>query len=179
LRQLILCAGLLAVPSVSDYAQRADISRYANDPRLTRLQEFMDTVDSPITHLAEDFLLAADRYQLDWRLLPSISLVETGCGKTATRNNIFGWNEGKRRFATVREGIHEVASRLAESKLYRGKDLNHILATYNRHPGYGRLVKSVMRRLGPLDPPTPQPAAEASLSPSPSLPDRVRPIPPQ
>lgn len=159
-----MCAGLLAAPGVASFAQQADQSPYAHDPRLARLRDFFHGSGCPIRHLAGEFLLAADRNGLDWRLLPTISLVETTCGKAATGNNLFGWDSGKKKYASVREGIHAVASRISQSKLYRGKDLDHILATYNPRPQYAALVKSVMRHLGPADPPAELLAAQTQLS---------------
>jgi hypothetical protein len=159
-----MCAGLLAAPGVVSFAQQADRSPYAHDPRLARLKDFFDGAGCPIRHLADEFLLAADRNGLDWRLLPTISVVETTCGKAATGNNVFGWDSGKKRYTSVREAIHHVASRLGQSKLYRGKDLDQVLATYNPRPRYAVLVKSVMRHLGPADQPAEALTAQTLLS---------------
>jgi Mannosyl-glycoprotein endo-beta-N-acetylglucosaminidase len=158
-----MCAGLLAAP-VASFAQRADRSPYAHDPRLSRLKDFFRVAGCPIRRLADEFLLAADHNGLDWRLLPTIAVVETGCGRAATGNNVFGWDSGKKKYTSVREGIHAVASRLSQSKLYRGKDLDHILATYNPRPRYAALVKSVMRHLGPADAPAEALTAVTQLS---------------
>ncbi len=126
-----------------------------------------------------DFLEAADHNGLDWRLLPSISLVETGCGRTAIGKNIFGWDSGRKQFATFRDAIQLVASRLGKSKLYRGKDLVQILATYNARPEYAGLVRSVMKQLGPSVQAKPRFAVEASLSRVSLSPDITRPEPTQ
>ena len=175
MRQLIICAGLLVVPTATSFAQEASQSVYRNDARLTRLRAFFQDAHSPLLRLAEDFLAAADLQGLDWRLLPSISMVETGCGRTAVGNNIFGWDSGRKRFVSFREAIQRVASRLGESKLYRGKDLSHVLATYNSRPQYAALVKSVMTQLGPAEPSKARLATEARLSPVPSTPRIGRP----
>jgi len=121
-------------------------------PRLARLVEFFDALGSPVGELAPEFLAAADRHALDWRLLPSISVIESGGGKNFSKNNIFGWGSARRGFASIRGSIDWVASRLARSKLYKGKDLDGILATYNPRPGYPARVKSVMRLLAPDQP---------------------------
>jgi hypothetical protein len=175
LTRLIICAGLLAVPTAQDFAREASQSVRQNDARLVRLREFFE--DSPLLGLADEFLVAADREGLDWRLLPSISLVETSRGRTAVGNNVFGWDSGRQRFASVREAIHQVASRLGQSKLYRGKDLNRILTTYNPRPEYALLVKSVMKRLGPAEVVKSRPAIEARLNPVTVSPGITRPEP--
>jgi hypothetical protein len=158
----------LAAPAVPCFAQQADLSPYAQDPRLSSLDDFFQSARCPIRRLSAEFLRAADRNGLDWRLLPTIAVVESSCGKHARGNNIFGWDSGRKKYASVREAIHAVASRLGQSKLYRGKDLDHVLATYNPRPRYARLVKSVMRKLGPAAPPAT--ALTAQAAPTPPLP---------
>ena len=177
MRRLLICAGLLAIPTAANLAQQPSHSVHPDDPRLSRLQVFFREAHSALERLAPDFLEAADRHGLDWRLLPSISMVETGCGRAAVGNNIFGWDSGRKQFASVREAIRSVASRLNSSKLYRGKDLDQILATYNARPQYARLVRSVMNHLGPSGQPKAPLVAEAVLSRATSSPDITRPEP--
>jgi hypothetical protein len=92
-------------------------------------------------------VLAADQHNLDWRLLPSLSLVESTGGKAYKNNNIFGWNNGDTKFRSVREGIFVVASRLKRARQYRGKGLDAKLHTYNPAADYPAKVKSAMRRI--------------------------------
>jgi flagellum-specific peptidoglycan hydrolase FlgJ len=179
LRRLIIWAGLLTVPTAPNIAQNAPESKYAKDPRLSRLTRFFERAHSPIKHLAPDFLNASDSHSLDWRLLPSICLIETGAGRTAEKNNIFGWDSGKKAFASVREAIYLVASRISQSKLYRDKDLDHVLATYNPYPDYAAKVKSVMRQVDSSEPLKARLAIEARLSPSYGLLRTIHPAPAQ
>jgi hypothetical protein len=60
-----------------------------------------------------------------------------------------GWDNCRQRFPSVRSGIHHVATRLANSKLYKDKDLEGVLRTYNPIPGYPERVQVVMNTLGP------------------------------
>lgn len=177
MRRLLFCAGLLGVSAVSNLAQQPAQSVYKDDPRLPRLQAFFHDAHCLLQHLAPDFLEAADRQGLDWRLLPSISVVETGCGRTARGNNIFGWNSGRKEFASLREAISVVASRLGQSKLYRGKSLSQLLATYNPRPRYAGLVRSLMNQLGPSDQAKARFVTEAKLSQATLSPDIARPEP--
>jgi len=150
---LILLAGLLVMPAATHPEQHvtAKVS-YEDDPRLLRLKSFLSRRNCPIEPLAADFIAAADRYNLDWRLLPAIAIMESGGGKRYLNNNIFGWDSCNVRFPSVRSGIHHVASRLATSVLYRDKSLDQVLRTYNPYDSYVRRVKSIMRALGPADP---------------------------
>jgi hypothetical protein len=143
----LMIAGMLAAPVAVSQPEFPSAPSYEDDPRLETLREFFSAMDSPGQDLSEDFLWAADQHDLDWRLLPSISVIESGGGLDARNNNLFGWNNGKTFFPSVRAGIHNVASRLANSKLYRNKDLDELLRTYNPSANYPHAVKSVMRRI--------------------------------
>ncbi len=122
----------------------------AKDPRLACLRSFFGQGNCPAARLSPVFLEASDMYGLDWRLLPSLSFVETSGGKSAPNNNLFGWNSGRAAFSSAAASIRSVASSLAGSTLYRGKDLDGILKTYNREASYARRVKEVMRRIAPV-----------------------------
>jgi hypothetical protein len=103
-----------------------------------------------VVNLAEDFVHAADDNHLDWRLLPSISVVESGGGKAYRNNNIFGWNQGLQLFPTIRAGINTVAFKLGKSPLYRDRDSVGKLRIYNPDESYAGLVLSVMNRISPV-----------------------------
>jgi hypothetical protein len=155
---LVMMAGLLAAPGSSDVDQQVTEVAYSQEPgrdiREARIAEFMEERDAPASQYAEDFVLAADQNNLDWRLLPSIAMLESGGGKNCRNNNIFGWQNCERRFPSVQDGIHLVARSLANSRLYRDKSLDELLSTYNPIQDYRARVKAVMRMLGPEDPVT-------------------------
>ncbi len=147
-----LAAALLATPvAVSNQEPSPKAHHEADDPRLALLRQYFNERNCPLRDSAADFLLAADQNELDWRLLPSISMIESSGGKDYRNNNVFGWDSCQQSFASVQEGIHFVASRLAKSKLYKNKNLDQKLATYNPQPDYLHRVKAVMRALGPAD----------------------------
>lgn len=154
-RTAVMVAGLLAANVTLSPGQHFQPPTYDYDPRLLILKRFFEDRGSPIDHLAKDFLLAADHYGLDWRLLPSISVIESGGGKEFTNNNIFGWDNGKAHFPSIQAGIHLVARRLAISRIYKNKDLDEKLSVYNSNAEYPALVKSVMARLASDEPPQP------------------------
>ena len=124
---------------------------YRNDPRLAALRAFFRKADCPAEVYAAAFLEAADYNELDWRLLPSLSYVESTGGKSARHNNLFGWDSGRAQFRSPIAGIHAVGYHLAHSDLYKDKELDKLLATYNPNVEYGRKVKSVMRRIAPSE----------------------------
>ena len=154
-RTVVVLAGLLAMHSATSTGQQLQPPRCGTDPRLLKLKNFFQELESPAYSLAEDFLAAADRHGLDWRLLPSISIVESGGGKAYKNNNILGWDSCRQNFASQKAGIDLVAAKLATSKLYKDKDLDGKLTTYNQNSAYPRRVKSLMKRLDPArEPPS-------------------------
>jgi hypothetical protein len=148
MRKALLVGGLLGWPAVVGVSHEIPKANVDHDPRLRRLQEFFGQRDCPLREAAADFLLAADRNDLDWRLLPSISMIESSGGKDYKNNNVFGWDSCRESFTSVREGIQFVAEQLANSKRYKDKNLENKLSTYNPLPDYPRRVKAVMHALG-------------------------------
>ena len=105
MKDILLVAGLMVLPSsVSFRQQNATASINAGDPRLRRLEEFFAKRDCPLRAAAADFLIAADQNALDWRLLPSISMVESSGGKDYRNNNVFGWNSCRDRLLVGSRG---------------------------------------------------------------------------
>jgi len=144
--------GMASLPVVlsPQQANRATAPDYRLDPRHAALRQFFDKGGCPASRYVDEFLDVADTYILDWRLLPSISFVESTGGKAGRNNNIFGWDSGRAQFSTPAAGIYAVGYRLAHSALYRDKSLDKILAVYNPDAAYGRRVKSVMRRIAAI-----------------------------
>jgi hypothetical protein len=145
---LVVFAGLAAIPAAVAPPSGTQ-PNYKNDPRFARLRSFFAKGNCPARHYVSAFLEAADRYALDWRLLPSLSFIESTGGKAARNNNLFGW--GQEEFSTPTAGIHAVGYRLAYSSLYKDKDVDGILRTYNPSPDYPDRVKSVMREIAPTE----------------------------
>ena len=76
-------------------------------------------------------------------------LVESGGGRTARGNNLFGWANGKSTFTSIGEAIHHVARALSYGQAYRGKDLNGKLTTFNHGPDYRAMVQDIMNQIAP------------------------------
>ncbi len=120
------------------------------DPRMVRLHQYLSRLHCPVKDLAEEFVHAADDNNLDWRLLPSISVIESGGGKAYKNNNIMGWANGDWIFPTVRAGIHHVAFRLGKSFLYRNRSTEEKLKLYNPDETYPTRVEDVMSQISPV-----------------------------
>lgn len=121
------------------------------EQRVQHLAAYLRRHRSPLAKDAPMFVTIAAEYGLDWRLLPSIAMMETGCGRyTGSRpTNIMGW--GREQFASIEAGVRHVASRLAAGPAYRGKSTEEKLKTYNKvRRSYASEVFAHMRRIAPF-----------------------------
>jgi hypothetical protein len=150
-RGVVFLAGAVALPVCMPQLPAYGFVSQHRDPRLDTLRKFFAGVGCPVLPYAPEFLEAADSFSLDWRLLPSISFVESTGGKAARNNNLFGWDSGRAKFLSPVAAIQSVAYRLSRGARYQDKTLDQKLATYNPIPGYARKVKSVMRRIAPSE----------------------------
>jgi len=152
-RSLCVFAGLAVVPATVTQADNQIPQVRPNLPddfRLNALRKFFLTLNCPLAPIAEIFVAEADSHNLDWRLLPSLAVIESGGGKLSRGNNIFGWNNGHASFASLGAAIHQVARTLADGSAYRNKSLMALLRTYNPVQGYAEKVQQMMSRISPI-----------------------------
>ena len=94
------------------------------DKRAKILASYLASHNSPMQYHAQDFIDAADKYALDWKMLPAIAGVESTFGKFIPGGyNAYGWGVyGTNRiyFASWTEGIFSVAKGLRENYLNHG-----------------------------------------------------------
>jgi len=147
---VVIFAGVLGIASATMQAEQ-DVTKLRKkfDLREAILRKFFKDNHCPAENFAGVFVAEADAHGLDWRLLPSLSIVESGGGKHAPGNNLFGWANGKTTFDSFTSAIHHVASFLEVGKPYKGKDLDGKLLTFNHRPDYNARVTGLMRQIAP------------------------------
>lgn len=96
--------------------------------KVERIRSYLAGRNAPLAPFAEEFVRAADYYGIDYRLVASISIIESGGGKNCFRPyNAWGW--GKKGFSSWKEGIWTVSGGLA--KYYaRGLTTPKLISTY-------------------------------------------------
>lgn len=112
------------------------------EERAQYIENYFSRWNLPAADYADEFVIYADMYELDWRLLPAIAKRETTACKytiehhktTKRKNNCFGW--GNASFGSIEEGIAYVAKNLggqnpSTAQYYAGKDLKAQLYAYN------------------------------------------------
>lgn len=92
------------------------------DRRAARLGKFFESQGSPLSPYAGDFVKIADKYELDWRLLPAITGVESTFGLFVPGGsyNPYGWNNGNFYFKNWVDSTKYVASQIKTRWGYAG-----------------------------------------------------------
>lgn len=106
------------------------------DGRAKIIEDFFRKYKAPLADFSRTFIAVADKYQLDWRLLPAISMQESNGGKRVITEsyNPFGYGiYGSLvvRFNSWDESIERVGKALRNDYLNQGlKNPNQIMAKY-------------------------------------------------
>lgn len=92
------------------------------DYRVENLRTFLFKLNSPLAPYADNFVDNADDYGLDYRLVASISGVESTFGKKIPSKsyNAYGWANGKYSFESWPDSIQTVSSTLKTKYIDKG-----------------------------------------------------------
>ena len=121
------------------------------DERFILLNSYLNSKNSPLAAVSGDFIEVADRYDLDWRLLPAIAGLESSFGKRLWPGsfNPFGWGGGYIVFKDWEDGFDKVAKGLKENYIRKGlttpETIGKVYAPPN--PKWGGLVASLMKQI--------------------------------
>jgi hypothetical protein len=132
------------------------------DDRAKNIDAYFAKNNLPLAGYGETFVKVADKYDLDYRLLPAIAMRESTGGKHACPNdkdNVFGWHSCKTTFETQEQAIDKVGAHLAgeiksTSGYYGNKTVWKKLRTYNSViKPYPDQVIAIMNKIetGPID----------------------------
>lgn len=128
---ILILLGARFQPSTRQYLETKPLNL---DPRVVKLRNFFQSNNSPLSEYAPVFIQEADRYGLDWRLLPAITGVESTYGQFIPYNsfNAYGWGGGKISFSNWQESISVVSFSLATNYVAKGRNtVEKIAFTYN------------------------------------------------
>ncbi len=123
------------------------------DNRVQILRGFLEQFNSPLVSNAKDFVKYADLYDLDYRLVASISGVESTFGKFIPYNSYNGWGWGVYgdnviRFASWEEGIGTVSEGLRKNYIDKGaKNVYSIGRIYAASPTWASRVTYFMNEI--------------------------------
>ena len=92
------------------------------DDRERRLRNYLSSKGSPLAPYSKDFINTADKYGLDWRLMPAIAGVESTYGLFVPSGsyNPYGWNNGNFNFNSWAASTDYVAGQIKNRWGYLG-----------------------------------------------------------
>ncbi|MBU0660923.1 hypothetical protein KKG22_01945 [Patescibacteria group bacterium] len=121
------------------------------DTRAARVDAYFAKRNMPLEGYGAQFIETADKYNMDWRLLPAIAVRESSGGKNLMNNNPFGWGSAKIPFEDFNHaidivGMHLSGNHEATARYYKDKDVYDKLYSYNGTvlPSYPNEVIAIM-----------------------------------
>ena len=164
--QILAFVPFMAIPSVSlashiaslDTAPVTKVEVSAEDLRKEKadaINSYFHDRSMPLEGTGMTFVLVAEKYGLDWRLLPSIAVRESSGGKNACGHNPFGWGSCKlHNFSSYEQAIEALGKNLGganptTASYYAGKSTKDKLYYYNGTvvPTYPDEVIAIMNKI--------------------------------
>ena len=120
------------------------------------LKLFLEKHNSPLAENADTFVVVADKYDLDYRLLPAISCLESACGKRLIPESYNAWGWGVYgnnyiKFDNFDNGIEEVAKGIFEGYVQKGLDTPAKMAPIYTPPRPQYWLGGVRQYMGQMD----------------------------
>lgn len=157
IKYILVAIFLLALTGTNFYDQNHNIPPLHKvearefDPRAKILSDYFDSYNSPLQYQAQDFVDAADKYSLDWKLVPAISGVESTFGKASYGFNAWGWGvygDQALNFRSWKDGIYTVTEGLKQNYVDKGlTDPYKMNRAYAASPSWGWKVNFFMKDL--------------------------------
>jgi hypothetical protein len=144
------------------------VDALTREAKADAIDTYFKSKNMPLAGHGMGMVLAAEKYNMDWRLLAAISVRETTGGRHACpytyertgdigyKYNVFGWGSCKIRFQSYEHGFETVARNLSGNNpktahYYAGKDTISILESYNPRTvvaHYPEQVVAIMDNIG-------------------------------
>ncbi|MDO8269753.1 MAG: hypothetical protein Q7T54_03730 [Candidatus Levybacteria bacterium] len=140
------------VAKVHAATSKPDLIVASNKPydlRTQALENVLKRYNSPLTYHAAAYIKTADKYGMDWKLLPSIAGLESTFGKRQMPGsyNSYGWGGGRIYFESVEHGIDTVLFGLKNRYVARGATTVETIAPiYSESPTWAPRVRLFMKQ---------------------------------
>ena len=164
--QILAFVPFMAIPSLSlashigsleiDPVTKVEVSvEDLRDQKAAAIDSFFKKRSMPLEGKGKTFVLVAEKYGLDWRLLPAIAIRESSGGKAACGHNPFGWGSCKlSNFVSYEQAIEALGKNLGganprTSRYYAGNTTMEKLYHYNGsvEPAYPGEVVAIMKMI--------------------------------
>jgi len=119
------------------------------DNRVIKLEKYLQKKNSPYSDKAEFFIKTADKYEIDYTLLPSISGIESSFGLHLVEGsyNPFGWGSGYIYYDSWEECIESVAKGIAT---HYPSDVPEEIGPIYTPPNYVKWIAAVKQFQGEI-----------------------------
>lgn len=160
---IILVAFLLAIsitPSAHAEETQAPSARLTTDSsiehqksdiRVVALENIFKKYNSPLVTQAQTYVKYADKYNVDWKLLPAISGLESSFGVylLPETHNAYGWGGGYIYFKDWEDGIDTINKSLREDYMdkWKAKNVWEIGPIYAESPTWSVRVDNFMNEI--------------------------------
>lgn len=128
------------------------------DHRVEILQEFLKQYNSPLADNAADIVQSADENNIDWKLIPAISGVESTFGQAVPANSYNGWGWGVYgdnviRFTSWSDAIKTISKGLRHNYIDKlgSDDVYAIGSVYAASPTWASRVTYFMQKIDQYD----------------------------
>lgn len=164
--QVLAFVPFMALPSISVSSNMGSLDTAPVTKEVESIEDIREArakaIDSyfkdrsmPLEGTGMTFVLVAEKYGLDWRLLPAIGVRESSGGKAACGYNAFGWGSCKlHNFHSYDEAIEALGRNLGganknTARYYAGKNTLEKLYYYNGTvvPSYPDEVIAIMDKM--------------------------------
>lgn len=137
-------------------ALQREIERAPKMVKVRALKAFFHEQKSPLADESEVFVDIAEKYGLDYRLLPAISCMESSCGKKLIPGsyNPFGWGiygNNAIYFKNWEEAIDTVGKGLKDNYVSKGYDTPEKIAPIYTPPNHVNWLKGVSYFINKID----------------------------
>jgi hypothetical protein len=141
-----------STPAASSAALTSEIKpKEAGDLRVQALENTLNKYNSILKPYAKDYVVSADKYGVDWKLLPSIAGLESTFGRAYIPGtyNVYGWGSGRIYFDSWEDGIDEINSKLRSNYMdkWGAEDVWEIGPIYAESPTWSVRVNSFMNEI--------------------------------
>ena len=140
--------------SGSSASLQPTLSIKVDDNRVKIIKNFLDKYNSPLAKYANTFVERADNYGIDWKLVASISGVESTFGKHIPYNSYNGWGWGVygnnvMYFSSWENGIETVSKGLRENYINKwgAENVYEIGKYYASSPTWASRVTYFMEKM--------------------------------
>ena len=96
------------VEEIEETVKTISPEQIAHNNKVAKVKKYLSSRGSPLAKYAEEFVKAADYYNIDYRIVAAISIIESNGGKNNFKQyNAWGW--GKSGFDSWTDGIWTVS----------------------------------------------------------------------